>query len=266
MNPKISVIMSVHNGMPYLKTSVESIVKQSYKNFEFIIVNDASTDGSWQYLKSIKDKRITLLKNTKNLGLATSLNKALKHTQGNFIARMDADDICLPKRFETQLKFMEDNPDIDLCGSWVKLIDKKGKIVGDKTYPTSSAMINKVLPLYNPIIHPTFFAKRSFFIKNHGYDEKYDYSEDYELLMRTKKNYKFANINRYLLKFRIGQTHRSSESIRSMDVVEIKVKLNNLKKEFYNPIVIVGLIKKLITTLLIPSSVKKYLARILKLS
>ena len=142
-NPKISVIMSVYNGMPlgphpamrgrtassaysqkssaYLKQAVESILNQTYKNFEFIIVDDASTDNSWQYLKSLKDKRIKLLKNSKNLGLAKSLNRAIGVASGHYIARMDADDISLPTRFQEQLKFLKRNPNIDLCGTWADL-------------------------------------------------------------------------------------------------------------------------------------------------
>src|SRR3989338_4647666 len=138
--PKISVIMSVYNGMPlgpqsaswrtrtassaYLRQAVESIIKQTYRNFEFIIVDDDSTDETWDYLKSLNDPRVKLIKNKKNLGLAASLNIALRQVfdretqtesaQGDFIARMDADDICYPERMDTQLKFLKKNPDIDL--------------------------------------------------------------------------------------------------------------------------------------------------------
>src|SRR3990167_10971452 len=109
MKPKISVIMSVYNGMPFLKEAVASILKQTYRNFEFIIVDDGSRDKSWEYLKSLKDTRIKLLKNGRNLGLAASLNKALKKAKGDFIARMDADDVSFPQRLETQIKFLEKN-------------------------------------------------------------------------------------------------------------------------------------------------------------
>src|SRR3989338_4267706 len=128
INPKISVIMSVYNGMPlgpqsaswrtrtassaYLKDAVESILNQTYENFEFIIVDDASVDNSWDYLKNLNDHRIKLIKNKKNLGLAASLNKALKVAKGNYIARMDADDISLPTRFEEQVNYLQKNPSI----------------------------------------------------------------------------------------------------------------------------------------------------------
>ena len=98
--------------MPYLKDAVKSILNQSYKNFEFIIVNDASTDGTFKYLKNLKDKRIKLIDNLKNLGLAASLNKALTASKGSYIARMDADDVCLPNRLVIQLDYLEQNPQI----------------------------------------------------------------------------------------------------------------------------------------------------------
>src|SRR3989338_10709157 len=134
---KISVIMSVYNGMPYLPEAVKSILNQTYKNFEFIIIDDASTDQSTKYLRFLKDKRIKLIKNSKNLGLAASLNKALKFAKGEYIARMDADDISLPKRFEKQVKFFKKHPSVDICGTWVNLIDDVGKIIGEKKYPIS---------------------------------------------------------------------------------------------------------------------------------
>src|SRR3989338_5597380 len=133
-DPKICVIMSVYNGLPYLKEAVKSILNQTYKNFEFIIVDDASRDKTWQFLKSLKDKRVKLIQNKKNLGLAASLNIAIRLAQGDFIARMDADDISLSNRFEEQIKYLTKHQEIDLCGTWVPLIDDTGKIVGSKTF------------------------------------------------------------------------------------------------------------------------------------
>src|SRR3990167_11352409 len=170
--PKISVIMSVYNGMPHLEQAVESVLEQTYKNFEFIIVDDASSDDTLKYLKSLKDKqslrsssfdelrtaglkRIKLIENKKNLGLAASLNIALRQAQGDYIARMDADDISYPERLNTQLKYLERNKEIDLCGSWVTLIDETDKIIGQIKKPTSNKEIKKELFWLTPLLHPT---------------------------------------------------------------------------------------------------------------
>ena len=158
-NPKISVIMSVYNGMPYLEEAARSILHQTYKNFEFIIVDDASKDKSWQFVRNLKDKRIKVIRNKKNLGLAASLNLALRLAQSDFIARMDADDISLSKRLETQLAFMLKNPKIDI---WRKTYS----IFGAKPKENKSSVeniyrlvlrginirhINKIVDIYNLI-------------------------------------------------------------------------------------------------------------------
>jgi len=142
--PKVSVIMSTHNGLPYLKMAVQSILEQTYKNLEFIIVEDGSKDLSWKYLKKIRDKRIKLIKNSKKLGLAASLNKAIKTAKGKYIARMDADDISLSKRLETQVVFMQKNPTVDICGTWVKLIDENEKIITSIHKPIEDKSIKKM--------------------------------------------------------------------------------------------------------------------------
>ena len=180
MKPKISVIMSVYNGLPFLKEAIESILKQTYKNFEFIIVDDGSKDKSWQHLKSLKDARIKLIKNKKNLGLAASLNKALKEVQGDFIARMDADDVSKPERLATQMDFMKKNLQVDICGSFVEVINGRGKVIGDIKKPISDSKIKKELFWLTSLLHPTWFVRRELYEELNGYDERWDYVEDFE--------------------------------------------------------------------------------------
>ena len=117
-NSKVSVIMAVYNGEKYLKPAIESILNQTVKNFEFIMIDDVSKEGSLEILKkfSKKDKRIKILRNKINIGLAKSLNRAIKLSKGEFIARMDVDDISLSERLEFQLKFLNENPDYAFCG------------------------------------------------------------------------------------------------------------------------------------------------------
>lgn len=266
MNPKISVIMSVHNGMPYLKTSVESIMKQSYKNFEFIIVNDASADSSWDYLKSIKDKRIKLLKNIQNLGLATSLNKALRYAQGDFIARMDADDISLRNRLEEQLKFLENHPKIDVIGAWVDLIDENSKIIGEKKYPTENAQMQKALRWYTPIIHPTLMSKAIFFKELNGYDPEFDMAEDYELLLRAKNCFVMANITQKLLLWRLADQRRSRENMHEMDKIDLKIKWKYFRKGYFGPFYLITILKKFAMTYVVPTPIKLKISQLLKLA
>jgi glycosyltransferase involved in cell wall biosynthesis len=118
ISPKISVVMPVYNGKEYLALAVESILRQTFADFEFIIINDGSTDNSADIAASYEDPRIKLLHNDKNLGLIPSFNRGLENSRGEYIARMDADDIAFPDRFKKQVAFLDDHPDIALCGSW----------------------------------------------------------------------------------------------------------------------------------------------------
>ena len=277
-NPKISVVMSVYNGLPlgphpakrgrtassaYLKDAVKSILGQTYKIFEFIIVDDASTDNSWKYLTSIKDKRILLIKNKKNLGLAASLNKALKVSSGEYIARMDADDVSLPNRLKEQIKYLENHPKIDICGSFVKVIDKSGKIIGQIKKPTTDEEIKKELFWLTPLIHPTWFAKKEVYTKLKGYDKNWDYVEDFEFLIRAK-DFKMGNISKYLLYFRSHNERRSQKTIEKIYRNSLKLRQKIFREQklgfSYLPI----LARSYISTYLLPTWLKIYLNKLIK--
>lgn len=265
-NPTISVIMATFDSLPYLKDAVESILKQTFKNFEFIIVNDASNDATASYLKSLKDSRIKVITNKKNLGLAQSLNEAIRAAKGEYIARMDADDISLTERLKTQLEFLEKHPEIDLCGAWVDLINEEDQIVGEKRYPVNNAEIKQGLKWYQPIVHPTFMAREIIFRKLGGYDPNFDYAEDYEFLSRAMKKYQFANIPKKLLKWRLADERRSRRSMKKVDIADYKVKVQLLKKNYFGKSYIFYVILKFITTFLFPSILKKTIAKRVKLA
>src|SRR3990167_8047602 len=260
--PKISVIMSVYNGTPFLEEAVESILKQTYKNFEFIIVDDASTDETWKYLKFLNDQRIKLLKNTKNLGLAASLNIALRQAKGDYIARMDADDVSLPRRLETQLEFLEKNHDIDMCGSYVSVIDEGGKIIGRIKKPLTDSKIKKELFWLTPLLHPTWFVKKEVFRRLKGYDERWDYVEDFEFVIRAK-DFKMANIPKNLLLFRSRAERRSQARIEKIYKKSLLLRIKIFKEQklgfSYLPI----LARSYISTYLFPSRLKIYLNKLM---
>lgn len=264
MNTKVSVIMPVYNGMPYLKDAVKSIISQTYRNWEMIIINDASLDKSAFFLKSINDKRVVVLTNTKNLGIAKSLNIGLSKAKGRYIARMDADDISMPQRLEKQIRFLMKNRSVDLCGTFATLIDKNGKKIGKLHYPQMPAEIKKKLVLYNPILHPSLMAREAMFKKLKGYDEEFDGAEDYELLMRGSKFFNYANISEELLILRLSSSRRSVSAMHKMDKLDLKIKYKSLKENSPSLIGIYAICKKLFFTYLIPLPIKIRLAQILK--
>ena len=208
--PIISVIMGCHNGEHYLDDAIESILNQRCSDFEFIIIDDASTDSSWQIIEGwkSKDQRIRPYKNDHNLGLAATLNRALTYSKGRYIARMDADDISLPERLSRQLAILE-NQEIQICGTWTRSIGRfRSKVT---RYPISHEEICAHLFFQSPFAHPTVMLSASLY-ENFKYREEAGIAEDYDLWARMSSQAIMANIPEVLLLYRVheGQVSESS--------------------------------------------------------
>lgn len=200
--PKISVIMPVYNTEEsYLREAIESILNQTFADFEFIIINDGSTNNAQDVILSYKDSRINYVVNEKNLGLIKTLNKGFDLAKGEYIARMDSDDISLPKRFEKQVDFMDKNPNVHVAGSWYEWFPKC-KV---QKPPTNDKDIKECLLVQsNSLAHPTVMLRKSVIDKLEArYDENYAYVEDYALWLSLVDKVDFANIDEILLKYRI---------------------------------------------------------------
>lgn len=183
----ISVILPAYNAELFIREAIESVLLQSYKNFELIVVNDGSTDGTREIVTSFSDSRIILLDNDGNKGIVYSLNRGIKDASGEFIARMDSDDISLPERFEKQLEYIEKNK-LDLVGCMTKRIDMDGNCIipiANRSYPPET--IKKCLQYDCCIAHPTWFARKSVFQDLAGYRDMRA-CEDYDFLLRTIKS------------------------------------------------------------------------------
>ena len=201
MKLKVTVLMPVYNGEKYLKKAIESILNQTFKNFELLIIDDGSMDSSVEIIKSYADPRIKLIHNDKNLNLPESLNKGIDIAQTEYIARMDADDISLPHRLETQVKFMNENPNIDVCGSFVKRLDKQRQIIWK--FPTEDSHIKAGLLFKCCLSHPTIMMRTSSIKKyNLYYSVDYIKCEDYEFWARASEFLNFANIEDPLLLYK----------------------------------------------------------------
>ncbi|MBN2857345.1 MAG: glycosyltransferase family 2 protein [Candidatus Delongbacteria bacterium] len=202
--PEISVIMSVYNAEPFLAEAIESILGQSFSDFEFIITNDASTDGSLEILSnySKKDDRIILLRNLENRGLAANLNRMIEIAEGKYIARMDADDISLPERLQKQYDFMENNPGIGVSGAQIIPFGSK-KFKMDPA-PVTHEEIKASLFFTNPMMHPTVMFRKSVLEETSArYDENLRTSQDLDLWFSLIRKTKFANCSEPMLRYRI---------------------------------------------------------------
>ncbi len=203
--PKISVVMSVYNGEKYLAEAIESILNQTYTNFEFIIVNDGSKDGSLEMIQKYmkKDERIVFI-DRENKGLPYSLNEGISIAKGEYIARMDADDISLPSRFEKQIKYMEENK-LDVCGTFMEQFKTDSLYKNFIKHPTTNENIRFTLSFFSCLVHPTVMLKKEVFDKAQ-YDENCKQAQDYQLWVDcAKEDFVFGNIPEILLNYRIHE-------------------------------------------------------------
>lgn len=226
ITPVISVIMSVYNSEHYLIEAVNSVLKQTFKDFEFIITDDGSMDNSFNILEECakKDNRIVLLKNPENLGLTKSLNKMLEISKGKYIARMDADDISLHERFEKQYEYMEKNPSVGVLGTNISYFENSTHVT---SLPLGHNDIITSLLFEDVIMHPSVMLRSSVLSNNRiNYDDHFIVSQDYDLWVRLINNTEMNNLNDILLKYRFNDQNIS----------------NSTKREFRN-----SLLKKIFT-------------------
>ena len=215
MNPPVtSVVMSVYNGQAFLAEAVESILNQTFRDFEFIIIDDGSTDRTAEILTEHerKDGRIRIHRQENN-GRAASLNIGIELAQGQYIARMDADDIALPSRLKAQLEFMERHPDVCVLGGAVELIDQQGDVLRTVHPPQEDAEIQSRLLEDNPMWHPTVMMRKEVASGADGYRKALLDADDYDLWLRISERSKLANLKAVVLRYRI---HSSQASVGNM--------------------------------------------------
>jgi glycosyltransferase involved in cell wall biosynthesis len=196
----ITIILPVYNGAETLERAIDSILNQTYQNWRLIIIDDGSTDNSLQILHKYNDARINVISGKLHLGIAKRLNQAIEMCRTKYIARMDADDVAYPERLEKQIAFLQANPDIDLVGTSVRLIDKKGRPIGKRIFPKSHSQII-AYPWLNTIliIHPTWCGRAEWFRK--WQYRNFKNTEDQELLFRSRHQSRFANLEEVLLDY-----------------------------------------------------------------
>ena len=198
--PRITVLMPVYNGEMYLHAAIDSILKQTFQNFEFLIVDDGSKDRSIDLILSYNDSRISLLQNEQNRGTANALNQGIASARGDYIIRMDCDDISLPDRIEHLVKFMDLHHDVGIAGSAMRLI-KNGKLKNTRFQQKSDEELKITLLFNTCFFHPTVIM-RSSIVKDHPYPDNFIYAQDYNFWTQIAIHTKFANIDKILLYFR----------------------------------------------------------------
>ena len=214
--PPVTVLMTVYNGMAYLREALESVLKQTFVDFELLVIDDASTDGSPACVESFRDARIRLVRNSRNIGQAASLNKGISLASSPFIARLDQDDLCLPDRLAAQISFLKEHAECAAVGSWLYWIDSKGRktgVAGLRIHDFGS-LLGILLGRATPLAHSTALFRRDIVEGMGGYDETFAPCEDYDLWCRLARR-----------RCGIGMVHRPLVMLRFHDRQQSAVKL-----------------------------------------
>jgi glycosyltransferase involved in cell wall biosynthesis len=210
--PKVSVVMPVYNGERFLREAMDSIISQSYENWEFLIIDDGSIDGTRAILEDYDDSRIKIIRNDKRGGLTKALNKAIRIASGEYIARQDADDVSLPCRFEMQINFLEKHPDYGIVGSSYFQIDEKGKILSQINVFSEDTQIRESLMAQNWFGHGSVMMRKDVLKYVDGYDDRFEFAQDYDLWLRIIEVFKVANISKPLYCWRFTNSSISKRN------------------------------------------------------
>lgn len=211
--PRVTVILPAYNAEAYILESVNSVLSQTYSDFILMVIDDGSIDKTFNILSEIRDKRLLLLKNDKNMGLVNTLNRGLRESQSEYIARMDADDISCPTRLEKQLDFLDKNKDYGLCGTWGKSFD------GDKAEimpPTDNSKIKIEMLFANCFIHSSVMM-RSKILRLHGLQYSQVAAEDYDLWLKLCAVTKVKNLDEILVYYRVHSEQITQSSVGSVE-------------------------------------------------
>lgn len=206
--PRVTVLLPVFNGRRFLAQAIESVLRQSFGDFELLIINDGSLDESREIVLSFDDPRIKLVDNGANLGLVASLNKGIDLARGEYLARMDQDDICMPERLARQVAFLDVHPQVSILGTWAEKIDEEGCTKGD-----SRAPIGYLLKYFwwrpSPLLHPTVMIRLAD-LGSARYDPDIPYAEDYGLWLHLRSEAKqLQNLPEFLIKYRVHSENMS---------------------------------------------------------
>ena len=222
--PKVSILMPVYNAERYLAQAIDSIINQSFTDWELIIINDGSTDQSKSIIESYNDPRIKHYENEANLKLIKTLNKGIGLCTGEYIARMDSDDISQPERLQIQVDFLDKHPSYVMCGTTARVVDNGGKKIGEIRNLKRNNFLQINLLFSNPFVHPSVVIRRKALENNH-YDEYFKHIEDYELWCRVALEGKIANICKDLILYRwhssnVSVVHNDMQMLLKNEVVK----------------------------------------------
>lgn len=222
--PLVTVLLPVYNGERFLADAINSVLRQTFTDFELLVVDDGSTDGSAGIAESYRDPRIRVVRNENRLKLSGALNRGLDSAVGTYVARMDADDICVPERLRIQTGFMDSHPEIGMSGGWVRAFGDHPSSGTTFQFPLASEEIRASLLFDNPFAHPSVIFRKSLFDKfDLRFDGTYYPAEDRELWIRALEHFPAANIPRVLLQYRLHPGSMTLSGTPEMDAQALRM-------------------------------------------
>ena len=230
--PYVSILMPAYQAEKYIATAIESILNQTFQDFEFIIIDDKSTDRTWEIIEHYKDKdtRIKSLKNEKNLGIAANRNKLISLAQGKFIAWQDADDISCADRIAKQYAFLKDHSEVGIIGGYIQFFSESGTS-GIRKYAANDNQLRKNIFRYSPVAQPAAMIRKKCFKEFGMYDLRYPPAEDIDMSFRIGQKYEFANLPQIVLRYREHLDSATYTKLRTMELNTLKIR----KKFSSNP-------------------------------
>ena len=226
----VSVVLPVHNGAAYLHEAISSVLAQTFKNFELIVIDDCSTDESTTIVNSFKDTRVRLIIPGERLRICNALNLGIENAKGQFFARMDADDICSPLRLERQVRFLQRHPEIGFCGSWVR---RFGTTQQPQTYrrPVGAMRVRAFALFDNPMVHSSVMLRRDVLRRiGVGYRDDFANAEDYDLWSRLFEISLGDNLPEILMDYRVHTQSVTNQKTAEMDCTACRVLMRELKR------------------------------------
>ena len=230
--PNVSVLIAAYNGEAFLRSTIVSILNQTFSDFELIVIDDASTDATPQIMAEINDQRLRVARNERNVGIAATLNKGITLATGRYIAIQDHDDISSPDRLELQSQFLGAHPSIAMVGSSCRIIDASGNIVRNALVKEDDATLRWGLLWYNPFFHTTLMIRREALVEIGGYSTlpEWRFSEDYEMMSRVAQHYAVANLPQLLGSWRMHPTSASSVHIERQCESAANISFRNVQQ------------------------------------
>ena len=222
--PILSVLMPVFNSEQFVAEAIESIMNQTFKDFEFLILDDASTDKSFEIIKDFekRDSRIKVYQNEKNLGVVASRNKLLNLAKGKYIVWLDSDDIAIENRFEKQMNFLEEHPGIGMVGANAAIINEFGNKIREWSFETDPQKLKIELFFHSPFLSSSVMIRKSCLPQN-CYDSRFPVAEDFDLYSKIAEQYEIANIREFLVKYRINSKGLSKNNSEKMEKLSVQV-------------------------------------------